>query len=127
MRGAKESRTSSSPYRHRSRQHHLSPIQARSAGALQRAQDAGPGRLDARACGGTSPDGRQEEGEAHAGDIGERAGEIIEPFRLGVDGGDGHGGLQGECKADGGDEGGKERARELGCVQEGAENGHDCF
>lgn len=70
------------------------------------------------------PDCRQIQTEGRAGQVRERAGEVVEAFGLGNYGGDGDGRLEGVGEGDGRDEGGEEGAGEGGGMEEGGENGH---
>lgn len=70
------------------------------------------------------PDRRQIQTEGRAGQVRERAGEVVEALRLGDYGGDGDGRLEGVGKGDGGDEGGEEGAGEGGGVKKGGKDGH---
>ncbi len=71
-------------------------------------------------------DRRQVETEGRAGQVRERAREVVETLGLGDYGGDRDGRLEGVGEGDGGDKGGEEGAGEGGGVQEGGEDGHSC-
>lgn len=72
-------------------------------------------------------DRRQIQTEGRAGQVRERAREVVEALGLGDYGGDGYGRLEGVGEGDRGDEGGEEGAGEGGGVEEGGEDGHSLF
>ena len=73
------------------------------------------------------PEGGEIETEAEAGQVGEGAGEVVKPFGLGEDRGDGDEALEGVGEADGGEEGGEEGGGEGGGLEEGGEDCHFFF
>ncbi len=68
--------------------------------------------------------GGQVQTECCAGEISERAREVVETLGLADDGGNCNGGLEAIGEGDGGDQGGEEGAGEGGGVEEGGEDGH---